>query len=80
MYKSFLEAEQDHNFSKGKVMIHLPASEIEQLEWKEITKADLPEMESHVDFIPARMYPKGMWHEAGELGHDLQWRYFTNED
>lgn len=80
MYKTFDEAMQDPKFSKHNVKVFLDADQIEQLEWKETTKDQLPAMKACVDFIPAKMYPEGFWHESGELGHDLNWRYFTHED
>lgn len=80
MYNTIKEATQDPNFEHCKPILHLPANEIEKLEWQETTKDNLPVLLAQVDFVPAKMYPAGLWHETGELGHDFKWRYFTNED
>lgn len=81
MYKTFEEAKQDPKFNKSNVMIFLDADQIEQLDWMETTKAEFEKLQNEcVDVVPARFYPRGMWHEAGELGHCMNWRYYTKED
>jgi hypothetical protein len=76
MFETLKDAVNHKNFAHCKPILHLPADQIEQLEWMETSPRALEDLEKNVDFVPARMYPRGMFHEAGEVGHDFEFRYY----
>jgi hypothetical protein len=76
MFETLREAANHKKFIHCHPILHLPAEQIEQLEWKETSLELLEELKKNVDFVPAKMYPSGMFHEAGEVGHDFEFRYY----